>query len=511
MLAQRLYEAAADPIGVAGCGLREADWLCAGSSSPLVYNLFVQASAHESSDLAPTSEREEFKRAAPDQLAQAARLYDRVEATLRSLDAPRAVAALRLRRGYLSGLHNDWETARHSALLAAEQAHQCGDQLLERLAQTHVLMADVGLGHTGELSERARALGTWGADSGSFSFALGLGILLGRWGRRWLLREGDYERALAAIDAAGELYRALGAPINVVQTLVDRGRIHLALHDRHSALTYYEEALERRDKDLRERPELADAPIAQGRAVSYLPNASVLQFAQPATSFTRPASDAVLVVGNPTRDLPGAEREAAQVAELFGTSVLSHDATEAKVRQRAERARVLHFATHGRLSADVPLDSAIELANDEDLTLQEMMGLELRADLVVLSACNTGRGEITAANEVLGLTRGLLAAGGGATVVSLWPVDDQATTLLITRSYRYLCDGDFPALALSRAQSWLRSLSRQEAEHERGRLGLDAPRAPRAKQRDFPQLPRPEAASDYSHPYYWAPFIVVGR
>src|SRR5215470_8738874 len=76
--------------------------------------------------------------------------------------------------------------------------------------------------------------------------------------------------------------------------------------------------------------------------------------------------------------------------------------------------RCLHFATHGNLSQDAPLASSILLAKGEELTVYELMGLRLDADLVVLSACEMGRGETTGGDDVVGLLRGLLAAGARA-------------------------------------------------------------------------------------------------
>ncbi|NIN95911.1 MAG: CHAT domain-containing protein, partial [Anaerolineae bacterium] len=85
-------------------------------------------------------------------------------------------------------------------------------------------------------------------------------------------------------------------------------------------------------------------------------------------------------------------------------------ATEAAVRQLLVDYPVLHLATHGYLSEEAPLLSSILLANGEALTVYELMGLQLNADLIVLSACETARGQTTGGDDVLGLTRGLLAA-----------------------------------------------------------------------------------------------------
>src|SRR4051812_1111055 len=99
--------------------------------------------------------------------------------------------------------------------------------------------------------------------------------------------------------------------------------------------------------------------------------------------------------------------------------------------------------------------SAVLLANGSALTVYELMGLHIDADLVVLSACRTGQGETTRGDDVLGLTRALLATGARAVVVSLWPVDDLAASILMGEFYRQLRDGKSPAMALAAAQTHL--------------------------------------------------------
>lgn len=156
-----------------------------------------------------------------------------------------------------------------------------------------------------------------------------------------------------------------------------------------------------------------------------------------------------LIVGNPTilpsldlPSLPGAEAEAKAVSALLQTQPLLGDrATKSVVLNQMPQARIIHFATHGLLDTyrgDVP--GAVVLAAgksevDSLLTASEIADLKLKADLVVLSACSTGKGDITG-DGVIGLSRSLFLAGVPTVMVSLWDVDDAATAQLMTTFYR---------------------------------------------------------------------------
>ena len=104
--------------------------------------------------------------------------------------------------------------------------------------------------------------------------------------------------------------------------------------------------------------------------------------------------------------------------------------------------KYLHIASHGTFNADSPLTSALLLAkdstNDGTLTVGELYSMRLNADLVTLSACETGLGKIANGDDVVGLTRGFLYAGSRSIVASLWKVDDEATAYLMTRFYSAL-------------------------------------------------------------------------
>lgn len=212
--------------------------------------------------------------------------------------------------------------------------------------------------------------------------------------------------------------------------------------------------------------------------------------------------DRAVVIGNPTMplvertdgekrplsQLPGAEAEARSVASMLGVEPLTgQEATLDSLRGRAAGATVVHLATHGFAygTEDRVGDSFVALApsNGEDglLTVSEILGdSSIRfpaAELVVLSACQTGLGQLTLSEGTLGLQRAFLAAGARSMLVSLWSVSDEATAVLLRAFYRHwLEDPDVP----SKAESLRRA---QE----------DVRRSP-----------------GFGHPRFWAAFQLVG-
>lgn len=225
------------------------------------------------------------------------------------------------------------------------------------------------------------------------------------------------------------------------------------------------------DRYLIERHTLLTAPSAQVLDLSY-------QLGQ--TLAGAPGLDGadVLLVGNPAMptvwnpqtlqreplsDLPGAEREARAIATFFDTTaLLGTEATETIVKARIGTARVVHLATHGLLEYGDPEDSGIldvpgaialtpDNTNDGLLTAAEILAdLELNAELVILSACDTGLGDITG-DGVVGLSRALIAAGAPSVIVSLWSVPDAPTADLMTEFYDQMRQGQDKAQALRQA------------------------------------------------------------
>ena len=198
--------------------------------------------------------------------------------------------------------------------------------------------------------------------------------------------------------------------------------------------------------------------LVEDYTLATLPSASVMKFLGDKEAA---AAAGALVVGNPgtgaASRLPFAEREAYAVGERFpGATVLVREAaTEGRVKARIGTAGLLHFATHAELREDDPLSSALLLvpdsAEDGRLEVREIFRLDLKARLVVLSACDTGLGRLSRGDELVGLQRAFLYAGTPAVVTTLWKVDDRASFVLMREFYDHLATRG-PAIALQRAQ-----------------------------------------------------------
>ena len=213
--------------------------------------------------------------------------------------------------------------------------------------------------------------------------------------------------------------------------------------------------------------------------LSRLPAASLLRYC-----CQRPEkADGTLALGNSFGgQLPHAVQEAQRVAELCsGSALLEADATPAALRELAGTQRILHLALHGNFRADNPLFSGLALG-DGWLTTLDIFNLRLQASLVTLSACQTGQNVVGGGDELLGLMRAFLGAGAASLVLSQWSVEDRSTGALMELFYQGLMRGVAKGEALRQAQ--LRFI--------RGQLDGEMP------------------AETLTHPYFWAPFFLVG-
>jgi CHAT domain-containing protein/tetratricopeptide (TPR) repeat protein len=294
--------------------------------------------------------------------------------------------------------------------------------------------------------------------------------------------------------------------------------------------------------------------------ISYIPSASV--FAR-AMERQRPQRDATLLaVGDPVfiparpsalvrrgtghEPLPGTRQEVRALARLVPdtTLLLGSQASEQNLTQLAASGklksfRLLHFATHGEVNAFDPRRSALILSQDRlpsrpaaavlsgekpldgRLTVDTILGQwELDAQLVVLSACQTGLGKESGGEGMLGFAQALLQKGARSVLLSRWKVDDNVTAILIVRFYENLLGKReglkaplSKAEALREAKDWLRTLTREETEKRLTKLVDGVPRSERGSI-GKPLPPRkPEAGKadrPFAHPYYWAAFVLIG-
>jgi len=221
---------------------------------------------------------------------------------------------------------------------------------------------------------------------------------------------------------------------------------------------------------------------------------------------------------NQWKQLPASEREGQKVAKLLSTGLISGTSATTKALQRHQGPRVLHVATHGFFVADQeakPTDPMRAIqegspllrslrqedpqlrsglvfagANQPDvdpnddgyLTAAEAVNLNLKGtELVVLSACSTGQGEVRTGEGVYGLQRSLTVAGARSTLLSLWKVDDAATAEFMARYYQRLKDGEGRSDALAAIQEEFRSGKVQSG-----------------------------TGVNWKEPYYWAAWQLVG-
>ncbi len=209
--------------------------------------------------------------------------------------------------------------------------------------------------------------------------------------------------------------------------------------------------------------------LIEKHTILTAPSIQALSLNQPEKQTTPilPRGKDVLIVGNPTmpktkvgkeketlKQLEGAEEEAKIIAEKLETkAIIGSQATEAAIVKKMSSAKLIHFATHGLLDGINAIDSPGAIAftpdakNDGFLTTSEIMdkfGLpgkqKLQADLVVLSACDTGTGDIRG-EGVIGLSRAFMASGVTNLVVSLWKVPDEQTVKLMTEFYTNIYEG----------------------------------------------------------------------
>lgn len=260
-------------------------------------------------------------------------------------------------------------------------------------------------------------------------------------------------------------------------------------------------------------------------SIKYLPSASIYSFiSEPhrATSF-----DLLALAGSGFEDsdeparrtssqasfasLPSTLLEVDSISVNFiNSKVLKNDdVTEANLKSHdLSNFRFIHFATHAEVNESTPSQSGLLLSKKADveslfgedgyLNSREISGLRLNADLVTLSACNTGMGRVVTGEGLLGLQRSFLSAGASSVMVSLWSVFDRSTSVFMSNFYKQMLAYEQEDYSLwSQTLDWFGMY-----EHPLFDYKTKALRDAKLSMIDHPY---------YSHPIYWAPFILVGK
>src|SRR5580704_7271446 len=214
-----------------------------------------------------------------------------------------------------------------------------------------------------------------------------------------------------------------------------------------------------------------DAFLSDSFSMSYAPSAAVFALCHARSSEPGRGS---LVLGIPDAQAPLIRDESESVHKILAGSelLMGADANHEVFLNRAVSSRIIHVATHASFRPDNPMFSGIRLG-DGYLYLYELYQLRLSAELLTLSGCATGLNVIAAGDELLGLIRGALYAGARALLLTLWEVNDRSTAEFMTSFYRYLPRAESKAEALAQAAKELRAT--------------------------------------HPHPYFWAPFVLVGK
>lgn len=205
--------------------------------------------------------------------------------------------------------------------------------------------------------------------------------------------------------------------------------------------------------------------------ISYAPSAAIRELCSQRDIVSEGTS---LILGIPDEQAPFIRDEAEDVARILPRSkvFIGTAATDTVLKEEGRSARYVHIATHGRFREDNPMFSSIRLGTSY-LNVHDLHKMRLPADLIALSGCSTGQNSVLAGDELVGLVRGFLAAGPRSLLLSLWDIDDQRTSLFMKEFYSRIASGLPKAEALADAMLEVQKTNR--------------------------------------HPYYWAPFILVGH
>ncbi|KAL3449173.1 CHAT domain-containing protein [Aspergillus insuetus] len=273
--ARAYYDQTYDMIGLGNIELTLGDWLTAPLSCPEVWNSYLEEGASDNTlhwqvEAAEAAINFNFT-------AKGRWHYETALLIFTSQNALRGMAAARLRLGYLSAVKGlavtdvDFEkhftAARQDIQAAATMFEDTGDVMSFQLCQAHLSLCDVGEKQGPEELKPAIDIGRWGKTEGSFGYALGVGLLFARIGRRWAEHIGDYERAFTCFRLAQALFNELGAGLSHIHAIVDQMNLYKLLGDfpsfsRLAVVALDEcEALQRQEPNLRDHIEVVSRCI----------------------------------------------------------------------------------------------------------------------------------------------------------------------------------------------------------------------------------------------------------
>jgi CHAT domain-containing protein len=253
--------------------------------------------------------------------------------------------------------------------------------------------------------------------------------------------------------------------------------------------------------------------------INYAPNARSLTEARKVA--LRVTADRLLAVNEPkpvdASPLPSSEYEVQTVVAKFAQHhIFKHQAaTRQAILSALPKCNVLHCSCHGSANWDKPLESALIMAGNNPLTVEDFLDLRLNGvRLATLSACETGMPGLELPDEVVNLPTGLLQAGVAGVVASLWSVGEMSTALLMTKFYQEVITlwkehGTQASIAhaLQKAQCWLRDATKEELEQWSKGLPVDATQRLKLR-RLFKNME--SQTKPYQKSYYWAAFCAIG-
>jgi CHAT domain-containing protein len=275
---------------------------------------------------------------------------------------------------------------------------------------------------------------------------------------------------------------------------------------------------------------LGGVPLAARNPVVYSPSASTMRICQ---LRDRPEGRQALVLADPAGDLPHARLEKQLLESLYSADdpLVGPAASKPELLRRLDSRAgysVIHLACHAYFDSEDAIQSALVLSGpdgeEEHLSAEELLQIKINADLVTLSSCESALVERRPGDELIGLSRALLFAGARSIVVSLWPVNDFSTSILMEEFYRTLAtDGqsNWPkAHALAEGQRRVRELTVKELlerlDQQAAVPGSDAAQEltqTAGRIRSALERRAPEMTLDtclFASPFFWAPFELIG-